>query len=100
MNLGSCWLLVIAAAAPAPLETTAPRVNVVFILADDLGYGDLGCYGRDDIRTPHLDQLARDGVRFTSHYANGPECTPTRAAFLTGRYPQWIGGLECASGRW
>lgn len=74
------------------------RPNFVFILADDLGYGDLGCYGREDIRTPNLDRLARQGVRFTSHYANGAECTPTRAAFLTGRYQQWIGGLECAIG--
>ncbi len=74
------------------------RPNVIFILADDLGYGDLGCYGRSDIQTPNLDRLARDGVRFTNHYANGAECTPTRAAFLTGRYQQWIGGLECAIG--
>ncbi|RMF40916.1 MAG: N-acetylgalactosamine-6-sulfatase [Planctomycetota bacterium] len=74
------------------------RPNFLFLLADDLGYGDLECYGRDDIRTPHLNQLARDGVRFTAHYANGAECTPTRAAFLTGRYQQRIGGLECAIG--
>ncbi len=74
------------------------RPNFVFILADDLGYGDLGCYGREEIETPILDQLAKQGVRFTSHYANGAECTPTRAALLTGRYQQWIGGLECAIG--
>lgn len=74
------------------------RPNIVFILADDLGYGDLGCYGRRDIKTPFLDRLATQGVRFTQHYANGPECTPTRAAFLTGRYQQWVGGLECAIG--
>jgi len=72
--------------------------NIVFILADDLGYGDLGCYGREDIKTPQLDRLASQGVRFTHHYANGPECTPTRVAFLTGRYQQWVGGLECAIG--
>ena len=74
------------------------RPNIVFVLADDLGYGDLASYGRTDIRTPRLDQLAREGVRFTSHYANGAECTPTRTAFLTGRYQQWVGGLECAIG--
>ncbi len=74
------------------------RPNFVFILADDLGYGDLGCYGREDMRTPNLDRLASQGVRMTHHYANGAECTPTRAAFLTGRYQQWIGGLECAIG--
>ncbi len=77
---------------------SATRSNIVLLLADDLGYGDLACYGRPDIRTPHLDQLARSGVRFDCHYANGPECTPTRTALLTGRYPQWVGGLECAIG--
>jgi len=77
-------------------EDTPP--NIVFILADDLGYGDLGCYGNAKIDTPRLDEMARQGVRFTAHYANGPECSPTRAAFLTGRYQQWIGGLECAVG--
>lgn len=79
-------------------EASAARPNLVFILADDLGYGDLGCYGRTDIKTPELDRLAAEGIRFTAHYANGPECSPTRAAFLTGRYQQWIGGLECAIG--
>jgi len=74
------------------------RPNIVFLLADDLGYGDLGCYGCPDTQTPHLDKLAKQGVRFTAHYANGPECTPTRVAFLTGRYQQWVGGLECAIG--
>jgi len=79
-------------------DDSLKRPNIVFILADDLGYGDLRCYGRKDIETPNLDQLAQDGVRFTAHYANGPECTPTRTALLTGRYQQWVGGLECAIG--
>jgi arylsulfatase A-like enzyme len=61
---------------------------VLFILADDLGYGDLSCYGRPEYRTPVLDGLARDGLRFTSAYAAAPVCTPTRCAFATGRYPQ------------
>ena len=74
------------------------RPNIVFLLADDLGYGDLGCYGVQDIRTPRLDRLAREGVRFVQFYANGPECTPTRASLLTGRYQQRVGGLECAIG--
>src|SRR5262245_10890512 len=64
------------------------RPNVLFILADDLGYGDLSCYGRPDYRTSVLDGLARDGVRFTSNYAAAPVCTPTRCAYITGRYPQ------------
>lgn len=69
----------------------AEKPNFVFILADDLGYGDLGCYGCEDIGTPHLDRLADDGLRFTDHYANASTCTPTRAAFLTGRYQQRLG---------
>jgi len=84
---------------PVPaMARAAETPNVVLLLADDLGYSDLGCYGCKDIKTPHLDHLAADGVRFTSFYANGPECTPTRAALLTGRYQQRIGGLECAIG--
>jgi N-acetylgalactosamine-6-sulfatase len=75
-----------------------PRPNIIVFLADDLGIADLGCYGAKDIRTPHIDRLARDGVRFTQFYSNGPECTPTRTALLTGRYQQRVGGLECAIG--
>jgi len=70
----------------------------VFVLADDLGSGDLHCYGRQDVRTPSLDRLAREGVRFTQAYANGPECSPTRTGLLTGRCQQRVGGLECAIG--
>ena len=74
------------------------KPNIVFFLADDLGWADLGCFGAKDIRTPRIDRLAKDGVRFTQFYSNGPECTPTRTAFLTGRYQQRVGGLECAIG--
>jgi arylsulfatase A-like enzyme len=66
------------------------RPNVLFILADDLWYGDLSCYGRPDYRTPVLDNLARQGMKFMSAYAAAPVCTPTRCAFVTGRYPQRI----------
>ena len=72
------------------------RPNVVFILADDLGFGDLGSYGARDIRTPHLDRLAREGVRLTNYYSAGAVCTPTRVAFLTGRYQQRV-GMEWAN---
>ena len=61
------------------------------ILADDLGYGDLSCYGAPDIRTPNIDALARDGMRFTRFYANSPVCSPTRAALLTGCNPDIVG---------
>ncbi|HXN10063.1 MAG TPA: sulfatase-like hydrolase/transferase [Steroidobacteraceae bacterium] len=65
-------------------ERTAP--NIVFILADDLGYADVGCYGRPDIRTPHIDRLATQGTRLTQAYANSAVCTATRTALITGRY--------------
>jgi len=82
-----CALHLIAAESSKP--------NLLFILADDLGYGDLGCQGAPDIRTPRLDALAAQGMRFTDAYANGPTCSPTRYAFMTGRYQQ-RGGLEYA----
>lgn len=93
---GSLALSLLLGRRATAAQTRKP--NIVFILADDLGYGDLGCYGRTDIKTPVLDGLAADGVRFTQCYANGPECTPTRTAFMTGRYQQRVGGLECAIG--
>ena len=75
----------------------APRPDVVLILMDDLGYGDLGSYGAPDVRTPNIDRLAREGVRLTDAYANGAVCTPTRTALITGRYQQRV-GLEWALG--
>jgi arylsulfatase A-like enzyme len=66
---------------------TRGRPNILFILADDLGYGDLSCYGRPDYQTPNLDRLSAQGVRFVNAYSASPLCTPTRCAFITGRYP-------------
>ena len=66
---------------------SAEPPNVVILFADDLGYGDLGCYGHPSIRTPHLDRMAAEGMKFTSFYSAAEVCTPSRAALLTGRLP-------------
>src|SRR5215470_18796714 len=63
------------------------RPNIIYIMADDLGYADLSCYGRKNYQTPNLDNLCSQGIKFLNAYANAPVCTPTRAAFFTGRYP-------------
>lgn len=85
--------------APALLQRAAgQRPNIVLILADDLGWGDLSSTGAPDIATPRIDSIARQGVQFSNSYANAPECTPTRCGLLTGRYQQRAGGLECAIG--
>lgn len=67
------------------LVTAQPK-NLVFILADDLGWGELGCYGQEKIRTPHIDRLAAEGMRFTSHYSGAPVCAPSRGVLMTGKH--------------
>lgn len=68
-------------------QSQTARPNIIYIMADDLGYADLSCYGRNDYQTPHLDKLASQGVKFMNAYAGAPLCTPTRTSFMTGRYP-------------
>ncbi len=79
---------------PSTVSAEVPhRPNIVVIMADDLGYGSLGCYGSKEIHTPNIDRLAATGMRFTDFHSNGPMCTPTRAALMTGRYQQrcvWV----------
>lgn len=95
--------VVVAVVACCSLQASAdePKTNVVFLLIDDLGWKDLGCYGSEYYQTPNIDQLADEGVRFTDGYAACNVCSPTRAAILTGKYParllltQWL-----PSGRW
>ena len=69
----------------------AKQPNIVLIVADDLGYGDLGCYGSKLNETPAIDRLAAQGIRFTDFHSNGSMCTPTRAAMLTGQYQHRFG---------
>ena len=68
-------------------DLSEQKPNVVFILADDLGWSDVGCYGQTLWETRSIDRLAREGMRFTDAYAAGPVCSPTRASILTGKYP-------------
>ena len=84
------WIIVLGSLSSLSTECDARPPNFVLILADDLGYGDLGCYG-NPVRTPQLDRLAQQGIRFTDFHSNGTMCTPTRAALLTGRYQQRFG---------
>ena len=103
-RLATLAISALAVAFPQTLYTkalsaeSAARPNIVFIMADDMGYGDLPAYGAKDVRTPILDRFASQGIRLTSYYAAGAECTPTRTALMTGLYPQRIGGMECAIG--
>ena len=80
-------LAALAAATPALAQTARP--NIILIVADDVGYGDIGAYGAPDVKTPNLDRLAREGVRFTDFYA-APTCSPTRASLISGRYYQRV----------
>jgi arylsulfatase len=83
--VASCGGFTARAAAPA-----GERPNIILIFADDLGYGDLGCYGAKDIRTPHIDRLAAEGTRFTSFYVAQSVCTASRAALMTASYPNRV----------
>jgi arylsulfatase A-like enzyme len=93
VSVGLAWLIAIALQLEAVARgQPGPRApNVLLIVVDDLGYGDLGCYGSKQVRSPGIDRLAREGVRLTDCYANAPICSPTRAALLTGNYPQRAG---------
>ena len=78
-------------ALPHPSAVAGERPNVVFVLVDNLGYSDIGCFGSTKHRTPNIDRLASEGVRLTSFYSAAPVCTPSRASFLTGCYPRRVG---------
>src|SRR5262245_38648220 len=88
------WIAAMGAMAPAlstAQQPEAKRPNIVLVLDDDLGYGDLACYGCRDMQTPNLDRFAREGLRLTSCYAGHPNCSPSRTALMTGRTPTRVG---------
>jgi arylsulfatase A len=94
--------LFLATAAIGTLDASgaAPRPNFILINCDDLGYGDLSCYGATKQRTPNIDRLARDGVRFTSFYASSGVCTPSRASLMTACYPRRVNMHTNGVGYW
>lgn len=85
-TIGGAAAALATAAIPAAARSPRRRPNILYIMADDLGYADLSCYGRRDFETPVLDRLAKDGLRFTNAYANSAVCTATRVGLITGRY--------------
>ena len=87
---GWSWLVVLFLLVPR-VSSASERTNVVFFLVDDLGWTDLGCFGSSFYDTPHVDGLARSGMKFTNAYAACPVCSPTRASILTGKYPSRTG---------
>ena len=85
------WVVLVSAAIVLCLNgpaaaTEGSRPNIIFILADDLGYADLGCYGQKKILTPNIDALAKEGMRFTNCYAGSPVCAPSRSVLMTGQH--------------
>ncbi|XP_061485403.1 arylsulfatase D-like isoform X2 [Rhineura floridana] len=89
IRISRCCLaiLLVSSLLTQTCGATMSRPNILLIMADDLGYGDLGCFGNSTLRTPNIDGLAKEGVKLTQHIAAAAICTPSRAAFLTGRYP-------------
>jgi arylsulfatase A-like enzyme len=92
MALPGVWSL--SSARAADEARNDERTNIVLMLIDNVGYGDLGCYGNREVRTPQIDRLAGQGVRCTDYYTASPSCSPSRAALLTGRYPERNGLTE------
>jgi arylsulfatase A-like enzyme len=92
---GGAALAISANVAPSTAQTPARRPNIVFIVADDMGYADVSCYGRRDLVTANIDRIAAQGAKFTQAYANSPVCTASRVAIITGRYQARLAvGLE------
>ncbi len=85
------WLSAAAQADKADTTATASKPNFIVIYADDQGYGDLSCYGATKLKTPNLDRMADEGMKFTDFYVSAPVCSPTRSSLMTGCYPRRVG---------
>ena len=103
--LASCGVAMASVSCGSSTEQSSPNTkaknpgrkpNIIYILADDLGYGDLGCYGQKDIQTPHIDRLDAGGIRFTDHYSGSAVCAPARCMLLTGLHS----GHAYRMGKW
>ena len=79
------FYMTIACLLQLHVQAQRAKPNIIYIYADDMGNGELGCYGQQKIKTPHIDRIAREGIRFTQHYSSFPVCAPSRCALLTGR---------------
>ncbi|TWT89140.1 sulfatase-like hydrolase/transferase [Neorhodopirellula pilleata] len=90
LSLFAC-LILLSSGFCSPVSAAGNPPNVIFMLTDDLGYSDIGCYGATKVKTPHIDRLAAEGARFTGFYTAASICSPSRAAFLTGAYHQRAG---------
>ncbi len=82
----SRMLVFLSSVVLAAAATAADKPNIIFVLADDLGYGDLSCYGQQTLSTPNIDKMAGEGMRFTRHYAGSTVCAPSRCVLLTGKH--------------
>ena len=97
-SAGLCLAVLVLLAAPAFAKDNSPaRPNIVLILTDDMGFGDVGCYGGKFAPTPNIDRMAREGIRFTQYYSASPICSPSRTGILTGMYPARHGIMGCHS---
>lgn len=87
--LTTLHILSLSTFAQSPTRSSSPKTkpNILFIFIDDMGYADLGCYGNDEVNTPAIDRLAKEGIRFTQYYSSAPICSPSRVAVFTGQYP-------------
>ncbi|MCH9021427.1 MAG: sulfatase, partial [Planctomycetes bacterium] len=100
LGRGAAGLAILGGLRQALGLPPSQKPNIVFILVDDLGWSDLGCYGNRFHETPHIDRLAQEGMRFTDAYAACPVCSPTRASILSGQYPARLGLTDFISGHW